>query len=138
VSRTRAVLAVVRQHWIAASLIAAGLVLRVLAQVAYQPALVYVDSLKYLYTIYPGSDPLGYEAPLKSILLVGNLAVVAAVQHLLGLAIAVTIYALLLRRGVPRWLSALAAAVFEALLVLLSRRTFDAALAALAPSAENH
>ena len=47
---------------------------------------------------------------LKAILLVGNLQVVAAVQHLVGLAMGVAIYAVLLRRGVPRWLAALAAA----------------------------
>jgi hypothetical protein len=35
---------------------------------------------------------------------------VAAVQHLLGLAMAVVIYLLLLRRGSPRWLAALATA----------------------------
>ena len=34
----------------------------------------------------------------------------AAVQHLLGLAMAVVIYVLLLRRGTPRWLAALAMA----------------------------
>jgi hypothetical protein len=104
------VLPVLRRHWLAAALIILGFALRVLAQIGYQPALIYVDSLKYLYNIYPGSDPLGYEAPLKAILLIGNLAAVAAVQHLLGLAIAVTLYLVLLRRQVPRWLAAVAIA----------------------------
>src|SRR5258708_8062096 len=40
----------------------------------------------------------------------GNCDAVAAVQHLLGLAMAVVLYLLLLRRGVPRWLAALATA----------------------------
>ena len=48
--------------------------------------------------------------PLKAILLFGNLDAVAAVQHLVGLAMAVTIYAVLLRRGTARWLAALAVA----------------------------
>ena len=39
-----------------------------------------------------------------------NFDAVAAVQHLLGLAMAVVIYLLLLRRGAPRWLAALAMA----------------------------
>ena len=92
------------------ALLLAGLVLRVLAQVAYRPALLYIDSLKYLYNAWPGTDPLGYKGVLKAILLVGNLQVVTAVQHLVGLAMGVAIYAVLLRRGVPRWLAALAAA----------------------------
>jgi hypothetical protein len=99
-----------RDHWIAAVLLAAGLVLRVLAQAAYHPALVYTDTLKYLYGAWPGTDPLGYTVILKPILLVGDLGTVALVQHLLGLAMAVAIYVLLLRRGAPRWLAAVAIA----------------------------
>ena len=91
-------------------LLVAGLVLRVLAQIGYRPALLYVDSLKYLYGASPGSDPLGYRLVLKVILVVGNLGTVAAIQHLLGLAMAVALYVVLLRRGVPVWLSALAVA----------------------------
>ncbi len=44
------------------------------------------------------------------LLIGGNLDTVTTLQHLLGLAIAVVLYLLLVRRGVPRWLSALAAA----------------------------
>jgi hypothetical protein len=98
---------VLRHHWLASLLIAVGLVLRVLAQIAYQPALVYIDSAKYLYHAYPGSDPLGYEVVLKVLVHLGGLATVAAIQHLLGLAMAVAIYVLLLRRGVNRWLAAI-------------------------------
>ena len=97
-----------RPHWPFAIPLAAGLALRVLAQIAYRPALIYIDSPKYLYNSYPGSDPVGYKAPLKAILAIGNLGVVTAVQHLLGLAMAVTIYVVLMRRGAGRWLSALA------------------------------
>jgi hypothetical protein len=108
--RAAQALAVVRQHWLFSALLAAGLVLRVLAQIAYQPALIYVDTLKYLYGASPGSEPLGYAAILRVILLAGPLGAVTAMQHLLGLAMAVTLYAVLLRRGVPRWLAAFAAA----------------------------
>ena len=99
-----------RTHWIASLVIAAGLVLRVLAQVAYHPALLYVDTLKYLYGAWPPADPLGYKLILGPILLVGDLGTVVAIQHLAGLAMAVAIYALLVHRGLPRWLGAIAIA----------------------------
>ena len=99
-----------RGNWVLVVLLTAGLVLRVLAELAYRPALLYIDTMKYLYNAYPGADPVGYKAPLKAILAVGNLSTVAAVQHLVGLAMAVTIYLILVRRGAPRWLAALATA----------------------------
>jgi hypothetical protein len=49
-----ATLALARRHWLFVALIAAGLVLRVLAQIAYRPALLYIDTIKYLYNAYPG------------------------------------------------------------------------------------
>jgi hypothetical protein len=108
-SRLEAARGLVRRHWLLAAFLAAGLVLRVLAQLAYRPALFYIDSVKYLYNS-DGNDPEGYKLPLRGILLVGNFDTVALIQHLLGLGMAVVLYALLLRRGVPRWLAALAAA----------------------------
>ncbi len=98
------------QHWLIALLLAAGLAFRILAVIAYRPALLYIDTIKYLYSSYPGADPVGYKVPLKLILAVGNLQLVAAVQHLLGLAMAVTIYAVLVRLGCARWLAAIGAA----------------------------
>lgn len=101
----------IRRHWLASALIVAGLVLRVLAQAAYQPAIVYIDTLKYLYGAWPGSDPVAYKIPLKMILaLGGNLNTVELIQHLLGVAIAITLYVVLVRRGTKRWLAALAMA----------------------------
>jgi hypothetical protein len=98
------------QHWLVAALLAAGLALRVLAQVSYRPVLFYIDTTRYLYNVAPGMDPLGYKGVLRGILFVAGLGTVAAVQHLLGLAMAVLIYLLLVRRGVARWLAALATA----------------------------
>jgi len=83
--------------------------LRVLTQFAYRPALFYIDTSRYLYNA-EGMDPVGYKGPLRAILFVANFGAVAAVQHLIGLAMAVLIYVLLLRRGVSRWLAALAIA----------------------------
>ena len=99
-----------RRHWLVSVLLAAGLVLRVLAKVAYSPALIYVDTLKYLYGVYPGSDPLGYRALLKVVLPFGGLPIVAVLQSLIGLAVAVVLYVVLLRRGTVRWLAAVAVA----------------------------
>src|SRR5258708_11182115 len=83
----------VRRHGLASALIAAGLVMRLLVQVAYQPAIVYIDTLKYLYDAWPGSDPVGYKVPLKMILAFGgSLSTVELIQHLLGIAIAITLY----------------------------------------------
>jgi Dolichyl-phosphate-mannose-protein mannosyltransferase len=101
--------AAVRRHWLAIALLAAGLVLRVLALLAVRPALLFVDSVRYLYNAY-GMDPVGYSGALRAILFMANLDTVAAVQHLLGLGMAVVIYLLLLRCGVSRWLAALAIA----------------------------
>lgn len=90
-------------------LLAAGLTLRVLAQLAYRPALFYIDTTRYLYNAH-GMDPVGYSWPLHAILAVADFNAVAAVQHLLGLGLAVVLYLLLLRRGAPRPLAALAIA----------------------------
>ncbi len=102
--------AVARRHWLIGLLLLAGLVLRVLAQVAYQPALIYVDTLKYLYSASPGADPMGYMIILKVLVRLGGVGVVAAIQHLAGLGLGVALYVIVLRRGAARWLAALAAA----------------------------
>jgi hypothetical protein len=109
-ARWRRLAAGLRRHWLAAALLTAGLVLRVLAQLAYRPVLFYIDTTRYLYNVAPGMDPLGYKGVLRAVLFVANLDTVAVLQHLLGLGMAVVIYVLLLRRGVPRWLAALAMA----------------------------
>jgi hypothetical protein len=105
-----AAVAALRRHWLAVLLLAAGLALRVVAQLSYRPALFYIDTTRYLYNAALGMDPLGYAGPLRAILWVANFDAVAAIQHLLGLAMAVVIYLLLVRRGAPRWLAALAIA----------------------------
>src|SRR5689334_10989804 len=84
-----------RRHWLLAILLLAGLALRVAAQVAYRPALLYIDTIKYLSGAWPASDPLGYRVILKAVLPAGGLATVAALQHVLGLAMAAGIYAVL-------------------------------------------
>lgn len=104
-----------RRHWLLSVLLLAGAVLRGMAEFAYQPALLYIDSFRYLSDagqFDPGGiDPVGYELFLLGpLLLVGNLVLVVFVQHLIGLGLGVAIYALLRRFGVLRWIAALAAA----------------------------
>jgi hypothetical protein len=99
----------VRRHWGFLLILTAGLVLRVLAETAYRPALLYIDSVKYLEGSV-ATAPQGYQALLRLLDPVCGLALVAAVQHVFGLAMAVALYALLLRRGAPRWAATLAAA----------------------------
>ena len=97
-------------HWLAAVLVVAGAALRVITWMAYHPAIFYIDSAKYLYQGWQDSDPLGYKIALKLVLSFGDLGAVTALQHLLGLGMGIALYALLVRRGVSRWLSALAMA----------------------------
>jgi hypothetical protein len=99
-----------REHWLLTLLLAAGLALRAVTQLAYQPALYYIDSVKYLFGAYPGNDPPGYQILIRPAVDLSAPWLIPAVQHVLGLVMAVVLYAVLRRRGVPRWLSALAVA----------------------------
>jgi hypothetical protein len=102
-----------RRHWMFLLVLGAGLVLRAITQVAYRPALLYIDSYRYLENIHDLSPsqahPIGYEVLLlRPLLSLGNLATVVALQHLLGLAMGVAIYAVLVRLGARLWIAALA------------------------------
>jgi hypothetical protein len=99
----------VHGHWPFVVILSAGLALRVLTEAAYHPALLYIDSAKYLVSS-GGTAPEGYQVLLRLLDPIGGLALVAAVQHAFGLAMAIALYALPLRRGVPRWAATLAAA----------------------------
>ncbi len=103
------VLGPLRRHWLLAIIGVAGLALRALTQIAYHPALLYIDSDKYLHRSF-GADPVGYRVMLRPLQLGHGLTLVAAAQHILGLAMAVALYAVLCRRGVPRWAAAIAGA----------------------------
>ena len=104
--------AMVRRHWPFAILLAAGMALRAAATVAYRPALIYIDTPRYLGGDQGGLDPLGYTYLLLRPVLGagGGLTGVAVAQHALGLAMAAALYALAIRYGTGRWLAALAAA----------------------------
>ena len=98
-----------RRHWLFIIVFCAGLSLRILTQAAYSPALVYIDSYRYLHGD-SSLDPLGYLVLLWPLQRAGGLAAVAAVQHILGLGMAFSLYSVLLRRGMWHWAAALATA----------------------------
>lgn len=105
----------IRQHRLLSALVAIGTVLRVLSWFAYQPALLFIDSFRYLDNLGdydPGRlNPIGYELfVLTPTLWVGGLELVTALQHLAGVGAAVALYALALRYGAKQWLAAIAAA----------------------------
>jgi hypothetical protein len=104
--------AMVRRHWPFAILLAGGVALRAAATIAYRPALIYIDTPRYLGGDQGGLDPLGYTYLLLRPVLGagGGLTGVAVAQHVLGLAMAAALYALAIRYGAGRWLAALAAA----------------------------
>jgi len=108
---------VLRRHWLFAVVAGCATGLRVVVQLAYQPALIFPDSVRYLQYAHNfvtgGWAPdwlrtSGYSLLLIPAVLTHDLAVVAAVQHLLGLATAVLVYALLVHFGARRWLATLA------------------------------
>jgi hypothetical protein len=103
-----------RRHWLLLVLLAGGITLRVLVWLAYEPALLYIDSFRYLGNLDAlrptDLNPLGYTVVLKALLSLGGLAFVETVQHVLGVLLAVSLYALTLRLTSRPWLGALVAA----------------------------
>lgn len=90
-----------------------GAVLRALVQVAFPPAFVFSDGPTYLGLVdrlAPSPDrPVGYGFLLRALSwMTRDVTAVAVTQHVLGLATAVMLYALLRRWGVSARLSTLA------------------------------
>ncbi len=103
-----------RRHWVFTLLFVIGVVLRIIVQLAYRPALLVPDSIDYLarsrdMTPYAW-HPLGYPLFIRSLHVISNVTVVTAAQHVLVLVDALLLYLLLLRFGVRTWLAALGTA----------------------------
>ena len=103
-----------RRHWLFGLVLAGALVLRVLAMLAFRPIMWFGgDSASYLATglrLIPDPSRVGgYGFILWVLRPVHSFALVAAVQHLMGLAMGVIIYLLARRYRLPAWAATLAA-----------------------------
>jgi hypothetical protein len=113
-------LARLRPHAALVALLAAGVAFRVLLMVEYRPAVLSnADSARFLHFAHRGDGlfqdhfgPSGYVAFLKLVRAVWDqLEATIALQHLLGIAAALLLYAALRRLGAPRWSALIPAAV---------------------------
>ena len=103
----------VRRHKTFTAVLAGGAFLRMIAMLGYRPASWFNDSFDYLHVAmapYPHPiRPDGYSFFLWVLKPFHSFALVVGLQHLMGLAGAVMIYALLRKRfGLPGWGAALA------------------------------
>jgi hypothetical protein len=87
--------------------------LRLAALVAIYPGIWFSDSNGYVSAAATGTllrlRVSGYSLVVAPFWHGGSAGALITVQHLLGLGIVVGLYALLVHRGVPRWLALLAA-----------------------------
>lgn len=115
VSRISRLTRSLRGHRPFAVVLIAAAALRVVTMLGYRPAFVsWYDSYAYLETaahLRPGTGfhPAGYPLLLRLFLPFHDVAVVVAVQHVLGLATGALIYAVLRRRAAPGWVAVAAA-----------------------------
>lgn len=127
--------ALIRRHRIFSVSLALGALLRIDAMIGYRPASWFNDSFDYLHVamrLYPHPiRPDGYSFLLWILKPFHSFALVAGLQHLMGLAAAVMVYALLRRRfGLPGWGASLAAApmLFDAYQIQLEHLILSDAL----------
>ena len=102
-----------RRHWLFGLVLLAALVLRILTSLAFRPIMWFGgDSASYLATglrLIPDPGRVGgYGFMLWVLRPLHSFALVAAVQHLMGLAMGVLIYLLARRYGLPAWAATLA------------------------------
>jgi hypothetical protein len=103
-----------RQHRLMTIAVGLALVPRILALLSFRPALLTADSFLYMSGAVTHTlgdiRPSGYSFFLAVIRILPHpLAAVTAAQHLMGLAVAVIVYALLRYWGLPGWGATLAA-----------------------------
>jgi Dolichyl-phosphate-mannose-protein mannosyltransferase len=104
-----------RRHWLFTTALGLGVVIRAVVMAGFAPAALFkLDTYDYLWDaahLKPNPvNPSGYAVFLWLLRPFHSLVLVAAVQHLMGLFIAVLVYAVLRRWGVAGWVAALAAA----------------------------
>jgi Dolichyl-phosphate-mannose-protein mannosyltransferase len=115
-----------------AVLLAMAAVLRAVVYAAYHPALIFPDSVRYLQYAHSFAnghwsvDELrqsGYSVLIIPVVLVHDLWIIPLVQHLVGLATAVLVYAVLVHFGIRAWIAALATipVLFDPLQLILEQ-----------------
>ncbi len=118
-ARLRAALAglagLIRRHRLFSVVLGLSVVPRVIAMLGFRPAILFkLDSYDYLWDaahLRPNPvNPSGYTVFLWLLRPAHSLALIAGLQHLLGLATAVLAYAVLRRFGVRAWIATLASA----------------------------
>jgi hypothetical protein len=107
--------ALVRRHWLFSLAVAVAVLPRLVAMLGYRPAMLFrLDSFDYLWGAVHSSpnvvNPSGYSLFLWVLRPFHSLVLVTAVQHVLGLAVATMVYALLRHYRLPAWGATLAAA----------------------------
>jgi Dolichyl-phosphate-mannose-protein mannosyltransferase len=131
----RGLAGLIGHHRLFSALLVTAAGLRVLVQVSYRPALLfYGDSIAYLANashLYPESiRPAGYPAFLRAVLVVHDLAVVPALQHIIGLVTGGLVYALIRKLGAGPVAGSIAAApvLFDAYELNLEQHVLSEAL----------
>jgi hypothetical protein len=128
----RGLAGVLRRHWIFAGLVVLAAALRGVVLVAYHPALIFPDSVRYLQyahnftTGHWSPDALrqsGYSVAIIPVMLLHAPWLIPLAQHLAGLATAGLVYAVLIRSGARPWLAAVAAlpVLFDPLQLVLEQ-----------------
>jgi Dolichyl-phosphate-mannose-protein mannosyltransferase len=121
-----------RRHGVFAALLVLAAALRAVVLVAYHPALIFPDSVRYLQYAHNFADgrwsvdalrQSGYSVLIIPVLLVHDLWIIPLVQHLVGLATGAGVYAVLIRFGTRPWLAAVAAipVLFDPLQLVLEQ-----------------
>lgn len=121
-----------RRHWLFATLLILAAALRAVVLVAYHPALIFPDSVRYLQYAHNftagqwSADALrqsGYSVLIIPVMLLHDLWIVPLAQHLAGLATAVLVYAVLVRFGSRMRLAAVASipVLFDPLQLVLEQ-----------------
>jgi hypothetical protein len=103
-----------RRHWIFTTALGLSIVPRVIAMLGFRPTVLFrLDTFDYLWAAVHVSpnvvNPSGYSLFLWLLRPFHSIVLIVALQHVMGLAIAAMVYAVLLRYGLPAWGATLAA-----------------------------
>ncbi len=124
----------IRRHRLFAAVLAGAVMLRAVVMLGYPPVMWFNDSYSYVYDAIhrftAANHPSGYSVFLLLLLPLHSFTLVAALQHLMGLAMGTGIYAVARRRGAAAWVAALAAVpvLYDAYQLQLEQQVMSDAL----------